>query len=90
MDLAGFEVRPCKNGLAFDVVPRKPLELNLAAVCARLREKGLEVEAETPAVALLKVKGKPLSLYKNGKIQVRQTREKAEAEALAREIVGLL
>ncbi len=90
MDLSGFEVKPCRSGMAFDVLPRQAMKVDLAKACQRFREKGFEVEAETPVVAIVRVKGKPVSVYAGGRLQVRQTRVLEEARAIAAEVVGLI
>ena len=90
MNLSGFEVKPCRSGMAFDVLPRQAMKVDLAKACQRFREKGFAVEAETPVVAMVRVKGKPVSVYASGRLQVRQTRALEEARAIATEIVRLL
>ena len=90
MELSEFEVRPCRSGAAFDVLPKKKTVFDLPSTCQRLKEAGIQVEAETPVVVMARVLGAPVSVYRNGKLQVRQTREKAAAEAIAAAVVRVL
>ncbi|HIH16422.1 MAG TPA: hypothetical protein HA252_03385 [Candidatus Diapherotrites archaeon] len=90
MEWSEFGMRPCKNRLAFDVVPRQRLSLDWQTTCQRLRANGLEVEAETPRLVLVRVQGKPVCLYPDGRFQVRQARDAVEAKAVAVAVIGCL
>ncbi len=91
MELSEFEVLPCKSGMAFDVLPKKQgLRLDLAAAAERLRARGFAVEAETPVVLVARAQGKPVSVYAAGKLQVKQTRDLAEARAGAAAVLACL
>ncbi len=91
MELSGFEVRPCRSGMAFDVLPKKKgPPMDLAAAAEGLRARGFLVEAETPAVLVVRAQGKPVSVYADGKLQVKQTRDLAEARAVAGAVLACL
>lgn len=57
MHLQDFVGQPCKRKTAFDFLPKRQMQLDLAEICGKLREQNVEVEIETPVFALVKVLG---------------------------------
>ena len=90
MELDQFTGRPCKSSLAFEFLPKKKEKLDLASAAKQLRMAKVEVEVETPVLLMVKLECTDLSLFRNGKIMVKETREEAKAREKAEKLLKLL
>jgi len=87
MELKDFVGKPCKSRMAFEFIPKKKQKLGLGKIAEVLREKEVMVEIETPFLLILKFKGKDISLFRSGKIIVKETSEEKEAKKTAEELI---
>jgi len=88
MELKDFVGKPCRSMTACEFTPKKKIELNLSLTAQNLREKEIMVEMETPYLLLIKFKGKNISLFKSGKIMVKETHDEKEARDIAEELIN--
>lgn len=72
--------------MAFEFIPKKKVELNLEETAKTLR-KNFEVQIETPVFLAIRIENTNVSLFKSGKITVKETREKEKARQIAEKIV---
>ncbi len=87
MELNEFTVKSCMSKTACEFIPKKKTELDLSKIAEKLRQKEVLVDIETPYVLILKFKGKNISLFKSGKIIVKETPEEKEAQKIAEELM---
>ncbi len=87
-ELGEFTGKPCNSRLAYEFVPKESHELDLGQVAQRLRQNGVFIEIEAPALLMLKIGGKDVSLFRSGKIIVKSTNEKHAARAIAERLVS--
>ena len=88
MQLSDFVAQPCKSRIAFEFVPKKKQQLDLQALADKLRITQIFVETETPYLLMLRVSSHPVSLFRNGKIIVKDTNDKGEARIAAEALLG--
>ena len=87
MELSEFTAKSCMSKTACEFLPKKKRELDLEKVAENLRKKDVLIDIETPFVLLLKFKGKNISLFKSGKIIVKETPEESEGKAIAKALM---
>lgn len=90
MDLKDFSAKPCSTELAFEFLPKKPAKLDLAETAKKLKNSQIEIVLETPVFLALRLEGKNISIFKSGKIMVKETRKEDEARAAAEKLVKKL
>ncbi len=90
IELDDFIGKPCKSRVAFEFVPKRKQSLRLETVAERLRTAGVFVEVDTPFIVMLKIEGMSVSLFKSGKILVKQTRDEREARGIASRLAGMI
>lgn len=83
-------MQPCKSRLAFEFVPKKKHELALADSAAKLSLAGFVLEVETPFLLMLNAGAHGVSLFKSGKIIVKDTQDKDLARSVAESILSHL
>jgi len=87
MQLSDFVGQPCKSRLAYEFIPKKGAKLDLGNIAGKLRSSGVLVETETPFLLMLKIAGKDCTLFRTGKIIVKETKEMEKAREVAEELV---
>ena len=87
MQLSDFVGQPCKSRLAFEFIPKKETKLNLENIASHLKGSGVFVETETHFLLMLKIAGKNCTLFRTGKIIVKETKEMEKAREVAEELV---
>lgn len=90
LELKEFIGRPCRSGTAFEFLPKKMQQLELGKIAAKLRQKKIIVEAETPYLLILLVDGKSVSFFQSGKIMVKSCKEEIAAKETAEKLIELL
>jgi len=88
LELSDFAGKPCNSRLAYEFVPSKSHELDLSQVAKTLHANGVFIEIETPALIMLKIAGKDVSLFRSGKIIVKSTNEQSAARAVAQKLIS--
>jgi TATA-box binding protein (TBP) (component of TFIID and TFIIIB) len=86
-ELEGFIIRPCKSKLAFEFIPKRQASLDLGRTAEQMKKAGVFVEIETPFILILQFNAHKISFYKSGKMIIKDTASKEEAEKIA---LGLL
>ncbi|VVB98995.1 Uncharacterised protein [uncultured archaeon] len=87
LELSGFAGQPCSSRIAYEFIPKARHTLNLEAIAKSLREKGVYIEIETPAILMLKINARAVSLFRSGKIIVKSTNDKAVARETAEMLI---
>ena len=87
MELSDFVGQPCKSRLAYEFIPKRNTTFKLERVAAALRENGVIVETETPFLLMLRLAGKNCTLFRTGKIIVKETKGMDKAREVAEMLV---
>ncbi len=87
MELSDYVGQPCKTQLAFEFFPKKPQSLDLQKVVGLLRKSTFVVELETPIFVGVLVGKTSVSIFRNGKIMVKDITKKEAAAEIAKKIV---
>jgi len=90
LKLSEFGCKPCRNKTSYEFVPKKENRLELAAVARRIEKSGIGIEAETPFLLMLSVKGRKVSLFRNARFLVKSTAEEKTARETAEVLLPLL
>ena len=90
MELSEFVGQPCKTQLAFEFFPKKPVSLGLQKVAAGLKKSKLLVDFETPVFVGVVVDATSVSIFRNGKILVKDTKDKIFAQKIAEKILSAI
>ncbi len=77
-------VRRCSTRGAFEVIPEKPINIDLKKIKAKY-----ETIADLPILVLIKCNNYEVTCYKNGKLLIRKCDNKDDAEKIAEEIYSL-
>ena len=83
MELSDYIGKVCKGRIAYEFIPKKSQEIDIEQACKKLRERDILVEIETPFLALLRIAGHQLSLFKSGKIMIKDTSDPEESKIAA-------
>lgn len=89
MGLDDYFSKLCTSGAAFEFSPKKEMKLDLEKVAEKLRSETL-VEAETPFVLMIKYADAKISIFKSGKIIVRNVEDTRKAKKIAEKITELI
>lgn len=87
VDLRDFIVKPCSSRTGYDFFPRRQQKIDLSKASQKLREKGYNIDFETPIFFSAKVGGKSVSVFKSGKISVKDEKNEEEARIAARALI---
>ena len=87
IELSDFTGQPCRSRLAYEFVPKKENKLNLEKIVEKLRKNEVFIELDTPYLLMLKIGGKNVSLFKSGKIIVKETKDKKMAKKIAETLI---
>ena len=79
--LKDFVAKTCKGHTAFEFQPKARQDINLAKFKELLACKGIEPEACTSLVIIFKCEGCMVSLFKGGKILVKEKSEETAKKA---------
>ena len=88
LQLKDFIVDPCKSDKAIEFLPQKKLELQLSEIVNVLRETA-QLQAETPFVTIFLFKNASISLFRSGRILVKNVEEK-EAKQIVEELLEII
>jgi TATA-box binding protein (TBP) (component of TFIID and TFIIIB) len=87
MQLKDFVVQPCKSRMAFEFLPKKKDSLDLEKIAAALRQKGVEIEVQTPFVLVVNFNHQGASIFKSGKIIMKDCQNEEEARKTAESLI---
>lgn len=88
LELKDFIIDPCKSDKAIEFLSQKRVELKLNEIADSLREQA-EVKAETPFVIIFKFRNTSISLFKSGRILVKDVEER-EAREIVEELLKII
>ncbi len=80
--LKDFIVDACKADAALEFLPQKKMELDLRKIAEKLA-KFAQIQAETPHVLIFTFKGVNVSLFKSGRILVKEADEEKARSIVA-------
>ncbi|MBI4044473.1 MAG: hypothetical protein HY392_02075 [Candidatus Diapherotrites archaeon] len=86
-ELEGFIVKPCASRTGYDFLPRRQAEIDLGKASHKLRERGFTIDFETPVFFSAKINGKSVSVFKSGKISVKDEKNEEEAAMAAQTVI---
>ncbi|MFH1240593.1 MAG: hypothetical protein V1672_05255 [Candidatus Diapherotrites archaeon] len=86
MRLDDFQSKLCGSGHSYEFVPKSKQTLELETVAKKLSEDAL-IEAETPFVIMMKYHDAKISLFKSGKIIVKNIIDAETAKKIAEKII---
>lgn len=78
-------VKLCGGG-AYHIRTKKSLKLNLERIAEKLNNTNFNIKITTPHILLLTFNSKELTIYKNGKILVKNADNEEEAIKMANEL----
>ncbi|MBI5554102.1 MAG: hypothetical protein HY917_05185 [Candidatus Diapherotrites archaeon] len=90
MELSDFNCVPCASRTSYDFLPKKETVRDLIRLSDALEEKGVYVDLVTETVLMIQLEKKRISIFRNGKITVRDTPTKEEALATAEKLLRYL
>ena len=90
-----FELREYSGGLcsgksSYEFLPVKKQDLDLNEIALKLNKKGVFVEVETPFLLMVDFKGAYVTLFKRGRLLLKNVSEKGRAEKIARSLLNAL
>ncbi|MCD6478867.1 MAG: hypothetical protein J7L44_03200 [Candidatus Diapherotrites archaeon] len=80
LKLKDFVIDPCKSDKAIAFMPQKKVELPLSELAEKLSEGGASIQAETPFVLIFRFRNASISLFKSGKLLVKELDENKAKE----------
>jgi len=89
LELDDFKSKLCGSGNSYEFIPKSKQQLDLSSVAKRLSEDAL-IEAETPFVIMMKYSDAKISLFKSGKIIVKNITDQETAKKIAEKIIELI
>lgn len=87
MELKDFVVEPCKSRLAFEFLPKKKDSLDLEKMADGLRKNKVEIEVQTPFMLVVTINNRGASVFKSGKIIVKECGNEPEARKTAEMLI---
>ncbi len=88
--LEGFIVKPCRADISCEFIPKRDMNLSLKVVAERLRKQNVLIDLETPFLLMFPVNGKKVTLFKSGKMLIKELREKEKARKIAEATLELI
>ncbi len=89
MELDDFQSKLCGSGNSYEFIPKRKQKLNLESVAKKLCEDAL-IEAETPFVIMMKYNDAKISLFRSGKLIVKNITDAEAAKKIAQKIINLI
>jgi len=88
MELSNFTGQPCKSRIAYEFVPEKRNNLDLKKIAQTLEQNSVFIDLESPHLLMVKIAGTNVSLFKSGKLIVKNTNDKKEARKIAEKLIS--
>jgi ArsR family metal-binding transcriptional regulator len=85
-----FASKPCRSSDSFQFVSKKPVSLNLIKISKQLEEKGVFIDFTTEFLLSMKVNNKKVSLFRSGKIIIKEIDNEETAKQIAEKIFELI
>jgi len=90
MEILGYLERLCRGRTGYEFIPKRKNALNLDVLANNLESKNIVVEANTPHLLIVKVKGTGVSVFASGKLIVKDIESKEGAEKIAAELIKII
>ena len=90
MELDDYVGQPCNSGLAFEFTPKKKTSIVLQDCARKLAASGARIDINTKYVLACSFKGTDISVFKSGKILVKNTADKEQAKEKAEAVLQAL
>lgn len=87
MELDDFQSKLCGSGNSYEFIPKSKQKLDLELVAKKLSADAL-IEAETPFVIMMKYSDAKISLFRSGKLIVKNISDAETAKKIAEKIIG--
>lgn len=84
-----FVGKACKGRTAFEFLPKSSKNLDLERIRKKLAGKGISIEASTPLVLIFNFDNSTISLFKSGKVLIKEKNEQ-KAKRLVRKLLEFL
>ena len=88
MELKDFAGKLCRGKSAYEFVPKEKQKFDLSQLAGKLRGAGVEIEVESPYILIVKISGTQASVFKSGKLIVKNTDEEEKAREIAERLVS--
>lgn len=87
MELDDFQSKLCGSGNSYEFIPKSKQKLDLELVAKKLSADAL-IEAETPFVIMMKYSDAKISLFRSGKLIVKNISDAETAKKIAEKIIS--
>lgn len=85
-----FASKPCRSSDSFQFVSNKSVSLNLIKISKQLESKGIFIDFATEFLLSMKVKNKKVSLFRSGKIIIKEVDNEETAKKIAEKVFSLI
>ena len=89
MEIDNFQSKLCGSGNSYEFIPKIKQKLELESVAKKLVKDAL-IEAETSFVIMMTYNDAKISLFKSGKIIVKNITDAESAKKIAKKIINLI
>ncbi|MFH1586504.1 MAG: hypothetical protein ABID38_01450 [Candidatus Diapherotrites archaeon] len=90
MELSDYTGKPCRSRQAYEFIPKRKHSLDLEKSAKLLKSEDVYLEVVSPYLLMLNLDGTSLSLFKSGKIIVKETKDAEKARKIAEKLVSRL
>jgi len=90
MQVNDFLIEGCSSSVALEAIPKKSFSFDLKAIAEKLESNGINLEINTPVVLIFNFNGFPVSLYKHGKIIIKNIQEEEKFKELLKKLLELI
>ncbi len=85
-----FVSKPCRSSDSFQFVPSEKVSLNLNELVKNFEDEGFFIEFNSSFLISMKISGKRVSLFKSGKVLVKDSDNEEETRKIAEKIYSLI
>ena len=89
MEIDDFQLDLCGSGNSYEFIPKSKQKLELDVIAKKLSNDAL-IEAETPFVIMMKYNDAKISLFRSGKLIVKNITDAKTAKKIAQKIINLI
>ncbi|MBN2127520.1 MAG: hypothetical protein JW703_03970 [Candidatus Diapherotrites archaeon] len=90
LDFSEFVPKPCRSSDSFQFVPKKEEKLDLMKISKILESKGVFIDFATEFLLSMKVNNKKTSLFRSGKIIIKEIDNEEDAKKIAEKVFSLI
>ena len=89
-EFCDFSCKPCRGRFGFEFSPKEGLDLDLGGVCEMLQTEGMVIEAKSPYLATIKFRNAKITLFRSGKVLVKEAGGEARAREIAENLLRVI